>query len=157
MAASPQNQETQINSKPEDDDATKRLNNNKNDGNKDPCETIPSTDIESSDPNQHSSVSSSNTIACDEHRSDPISPTPITNEVDLATSPQNTVGLPCGDNRNEVPIVATRERARGTSIFAPPALPPRPANLQAPIVVNGLPHPPHAFNISQGKFCLRIK
>ena len=157
MAASPQNQETQINSKPEDDDATKRLNNNKNDGNKDPCETIPSTDIESSDPNQHSSVSSSNTIACDEHRSDPISPTPITNEVDLATSPQNTVGLPCGDNRNEVPIVATRERARGTSILAPPALPPRPANLQAPIVVNGLPHPPHAFNISQGKFCLRIK
>ena len=37
MAASPQNQETQINSKSEDDDATKLLNNNNNDGNKDPC------------------------------------------------------------------------------------------------------------------------
>ena len=157
MAASPQNQEFQTNSKSEEDDATKPLNNNNNDGNKDPCETILPTDIEPSDPNQHSSLSSSNTITCDEHQSDPISPTPITNEVDLATSPPNTVGLPCGDNRNEVPIVASRESTRSTSILAPPALPPRPANLQAPIVVNGLPHPPHAFNHSQGKFCFSIK
>ena len=150
MAVGPQNQESQTNSKSEENGSTTVPNNNNNEGSKDPCDPIPSADIDSNNLNQPTSEHSSNSMACDEHQSDPTSSTPITNEVDLTTSPQNTVGLPCGDNGNEVPIVASHENIRSTSFLAPPALPPRPANLQTPIVVNGLPHPPHAFNISQG-------
>ena len=152
MAVSPQNQDVQHNSKPEEDGITTASNINNNEGRKDLFDASPSSNIESSTITESTGASSTTPATSNEHQSDHMSSPPITNEVDLATSPQNTIGLPCGENRNEATIVTNNENTRSTSVHVPPALPPRPANLQTPIVVNGLPHPPHAFNVSQGRF-----
>ena len=156
MAVSPENPEIQTNFKSEEDETTAVSKCNNDEGRKDNCDTIPSPDIDSSNQNQYANETLAITEASDHNQPNTISSTPITNEVDLATSPQNTVGLPCGESRSEAPFVANRENTRSTSVLAPPALPPRPANLQAPIVVNGLPHPPHAFNASQGRISMII-
>ena len=71
----------------------------------------------------------------------------------ILTSPQNTIGLPCSENREELGPATNVENEQIMSNHVPPALPPRPINLQSP-PVNGLPHPPHSFNASQGKLVL---
>ena len=75
----------------------------------------------------------------------------VASDRNILTSPQNTIGLPCSENREDSGPATNSENEQIMSNHIPPALPPRPINLQSP-QVNGLPHPPHGFNASQGKF-----
>ena len=114
--------------------------------------TIAQVEVENNDSNVSEVMqgANNNSTILQEHSDHSMSNSIQTNDVDLTTSPQNTVGLPCSENRTDLGSVIHSENDRNTSSHAPPALPPRPANLQLP-QVNGVPHPPHAFNASHGK------
>ena len=97
-----------------------------------------STIMEAPNPNVEENASSANASA-------------MASDRNILTSPQNTIGLPCSENREDSVPATNSENEQIMSNHIPPALPPRPINLQSP-QVNGLPHPPHGFNASQGKF-----
>ena len=97
-----------------------------------------STIMEAPIPNAEENASSANASA-------------VASDRNVLTSPQNTIGLPCSENREDSGPATNSENEQIMSNHIPPALPPRPINLQSP-QVNGLPHPPHGFNASQGKF-----
>ena len=162
MAVSPHNPVLQTNLKSEEGDSATNCNllrptesnaNHNNEDCKDTSGATPTVVEENNNLNITGTVSTVNAIV--DVQSEPVNSSQLINEVDLASSPQNTVGLPCSVNRTELSSTNQSLNDQNTSsCHLPPALPPRPANLQVPIIVNGLPHPPHAFNASQGKFVI---
>ena len=162
MAVSPHNQVLQSNFKSEEGDSATNCNlsrpaesnaTNTNEECKDTSNATPTVEEENNNLNITGTVSTANSIH--DVQSNHVNSTTLIHDVDLASSPQNTVGLPCSENRTELSSTNQSVNDQNTSSYhVPPALPPRPANLQVPIIVNGLPHPPHAFNASQGKFVI---
>ena len=155
MAVSPSNQDSGPTYKSEEEESgpthdVSRLCTSSDDSNeatKNYSSAVSQIEHDSDNLNVSAVVPTTNEIGAD--HSDHTGSTSLPSNADLVSSPQNTIGLPCSENSIDRGVVVPSETDRNTSIHVPPALPPRPANLPLP-QVNGLPHPPHAFNASQG-------
>lgn len=160
MAVSPNNQDIQSISKPEEDESIPNSNISRaytassQENTEEKEYTSALLQAENEDNDRHSSsISATNNTQNSTQPSDHTGSISLTTNTDLISSPANTIGLPFSENGTDDGV--TSEILRNTTSRVPPALPPRPANLSLP-QVNGLPHPPHAFSTTQGKFCLKL-